>query len=215
MHAEGLEGWVNQDVVTYRGIGIIYRPAKVTMLKKKRVERGIWMKFRHNESGKEVWVASVHFPKNEPHEEYQRLVVEVSNALPAWDGPAVVLGDMNVGFCVATRGARCCVRCQGLQASDSQEVFVARGLMQIPPAETCLNMPTFVSRKSGVRPTQIDGVFAKSAACGRVDIEEGGKTMIESDRSQIFLEVAFRMARQGYKRKRGGVRVVVAHVPPF
>ena len=87
--------------------------------------------------------------------------------------------------------------------------------MQIPPAETCLNMPTFVSRKSGVRPTQIDGVFAKSAACGSVDIEEGSKTMIESDRNQIFLEVAFRVARQSYKRKRGGVRVVVAHVPPL
>ena len=125
MRAEGLEGWVNQDVVTYRGIGTIYRPAKVTMLKKKRVERGIWMKFRRNESGKEVWVASVHFPKNEPHEEYKRLVVEVSNALPAWDGPAVVLGDMNVDF-VWQQGERDVV----CTARDSKQAILKKFLWQ-------------------------------------------------------------------------------------
>ena len=95
---EGVEGWIHQDVITYRGIGIMYRPSKVVLLKKYKAERGVWMKFRHEESGKVFWAGSTHLPKNEPLGEYRRLAAEVIGALPAWDGPLILLGDVNADF---------------------------------------------------------------------------------------------------------------------
>ena len=149
----------------------------------------MWMKFRHEESGKQFWVGSAHLLKNETNDEYKRLATEVADALPAWDGPVVLLGDINVDFMWRQSDNEMLNVVRDPRKHVLQGVFGARGLVQVPPADRCLKRPTFVSRKSGVRPTRIDAVFARASSCGRVEIKEGSKTMTGSDHNQIFVDI--------------------------
>ena len=169
--ADRLEGWVRQDILTYRGIGVMFRPEKLFLLKKRKVERGVWMKFLHAESGKHVWVGSVHFPKNESNDEYRRLCAEMTAALPAWDGPVLLLGDMNVDFVWRESQQDVLNVSRDCKKGVLYEVFGERGLQHIPPKSKCLNVPTFISRKSGVQATILQGKNNRSVGPDEVPAE--------------------------------------------
>ena len=212
---DDVAGCIYQDIITYRGFGFLYRPSVLVLLKKKKVSRGVWCKFRRRDTAREFWAGSVHFPKSEPNEKYHRFVQEFEQALPATDLPLIVLGDYNVDFKWMESEQGCFAWGHDTRWEIIKSVLGQRQLCQIPPRENQLEAPTFVSRKSGVRATQIDGVFARGLQTTRVHILEGSKTMNGSDHNQIRVELALRAMGGKVACKRGGARVLAGELPTF
>ena len=208
-----MEGWVHQDVITYRGIGLCHRKGQFRILKKKATMRGTWFRVEHLKSAKKLWVGSIHLPKNEPVAEFRREISEFQQALPAGDSPALVLGDYNIDFVWQTHDDRVTGAKHDTRWEEVKNEFGTRGMEQIPPTAAKKDMPTFIPRRTGIRATQIDGAWAKGLQCSALDIREGSKTMAGSDHNQV--EVAFVLAGEVTKKtqRRGGPRQLVAEVP--
>ena len=74
LHA-GYNAVIFQDIMTYRGVGVVYRDSSLRLLKKKSTARGSWFLFRCKQTGKDVWVGSAHLQGSECNAEYETRVI--------------------------------------------------------------------------------------------------------------------------------------------
>ena len=215
--SDGVGGCIHQDIITYRGIGFLFKQSVFMLLKKKKASRGIWCRFKHKPTGREFWAGSLHLPKNEPNSEFSRVLTEFESWLPATDLPLIVLGDYNVDFQWFESADGCFPRGHNTRWELVRAALGSRNLQQVPPLAAQLEEPTFIPRRNGIRPTQIDGAFVRGMQCGRLNIHQGSKTINGSDHNQVEIQLAFRGGgRQPKQCKRGGARLVkVERLPSF
>ena len=208
---------LHQDLVMYRAVGVMYDKSKFRVRKRKKSTRGVWVLLEHLQSGRELWVGSLHLPVNEVVEERDRFTDEFLACLPATDKPALLLGDMNTHFTWGVEQGVAEPRSMHSKWSKLRQAAVERGFVQIAPRGDDIRAPTFVPRRAGASSTQIDGIFAARCHVAPVQVEKDSRHEIGTDHERVkawVLLSGVRRDHQGVKHQAGGPRRVCSTPPP-
>ena len=170
LHDEGsYAGVVLQSQSMYRGVAVLYRHEVFTLLKKKEGERGLWCLFRHVKTGRKLWFGSLHMQHGVPVDEFDVCYQEYLHLLPKKPGSVVLMADFNVPFKWKHVQGEWVPAVRDAKWEALRSASMVRGLQQHAPVLPEPNQPTYIARKSGVKSSQIDGVFLDRVAgrrCG-------------------------------------------------
>ena len=175
----------------------MYDKSKFRVRKRKRSTRGVWVLLEHLQSGKEIWVGSLHLPVNEVVEEIDRFTAEFMACLPATDKPAILLGDMNTHFTWGVQQGVAEPRSMRSRWSKLRQATVERGFVQIAPRGEDAQAPTFVPRRAGASSAQIDGVFAARCHVTPVHVEKDSRHEIGTDHERVKAWLLLSGVRRG------------------
>ena len=113
MTSEHYEFHIWSCVEMYRGVGVAFRKSKWVLIERRQGIRGCWAKLRSLVNGRILWVASIHLPRNEPLDEFERFLHEMIQKGPGGSEPAVLLADVNTHqkWCATRRGVEVASQC--------------------------------------------------------------------------------------------------------
>ena len=154
LKGEVFHGLLYQNYLMYRSVMLLYNRRKFHLLGRRASERGIWANLQRIDTGKKLWVGSLHLPNNESRDETQRLLHEFLKAPPGKADTCMVLGDMNTQFRWTVHEGICSLSVVCTRWSDLWQGVAAKGYSQLPPPPHQASAPTFHSRKQNVTNAQ-------------------------------------------------------------
>ncbi|CAE7292934.1 pol [Symbiodinium necroappetens] len=152
-----------RDPDAWRGVGLIFKPAQWSVMRRKTTERGAWFRVRHV-SGSELWVGAAHFTPGTSQAVHGAQVSAHLKGLPPTHLPVLLGCDVNarISWCVGDEG-------EGIPTAKNGKMFdflaqcKGRGLDPVAPDEQDFETPTSCPRQEGRTGSQIDVVLGARA----------------------------------------------------
>ena len=210
---ERFNGLLYQNYYMYRAVGILFDARKFHLKGRRAVERGIWARLQHIDTGKHFWVGSVHLPNNEPRDECKRLMTEFVQGVRGSNETAIALGDFNTHFRWTVEGGVCHPSAIDTKWSDLRQVMAEEAFRQVPPTPLQAHTPTFHSRKKNITKTQIDGAFTRHFE-GELTIIEDSRVEVGTDHDRIEMRGNLVGPGRVQQKVRAGGPLRVVNPPP-
>ena len=194
---EQWQGLQHREPDAWRGTGLIYRPTRWRVMRRKVTPRGTWFRLRHI-SGTELWVGTAHFTPGTSQAVHAEQVCAHLQGLPPNQLPVLLGCDVNSVMSWASGEHE-----EGVPAPKNGKTFEflsqcrSRGLSAIAPLPEDFETPTSCPRQDLRAGKQIDAVLGARVKTGPLHIHQGSHKALGTDHELLEVWVTVLEGRQG------------------